>query len=1307
LAAYRERLQQLAEGGGHPALTRSAARSLAAVSGDAVEQAWGEIADRMAQLASTPGDTTELTGDISRLLASGRPQTAPTAGTAEASTSRAPLAPPARPVTDTTVESGHEAAAGVVAGAEAVEAGTAAPEVSLRESGLGALAEAVFGPSAWQSGRLVPELAALAAGQGFRAGPDGRPRGVADPRVLEAVPRLQRDLGPRIAEAGRPRLEGLLGEPVDLGADGPARQVAALTEGAVEILGEVARTWLESGDVSSPNSRTADANGLTSPYHAAGVTPLVLALRDVVRGAVEPLTRPGRTPESAGALFDALVAADGPMGSRTWAAVGDRLTDRLTALREAPAQERDAGVRDLLAGARATLEALRTAVEPHLAPAAPPLTARPDVFSGSGIRRALPATGSTPGSLRPLTQAGVSRSAPSAGVAGQTGPQARVPGSGSEVLGLREQAETSQQQAEAARPAVAPVEEAPVVEAPAVEVQAVDAPVAEAPVVEAPAVEVQAVDAPVVEAPVAEAPAVEVPVAVAPVAEVQAVDAPVVEAPAAVARRVPPVFVPPVVRPGPGRLGRSVARAVSGAGATLRRAARGINRLTGLGSGRSRDEQAVPRDVRAVPRDARAESLVRDLALLGLDEAIADEITNPGEWLAAVLPPQPGRSGAVEGSADSLPPEIARVVMRQVLHDLPSPDARQLVQTLESMGETVRPLEAFNLGRGRLGRFTNGIIAGLQQVAGWAERQAAAAGGRAAEEAAALPSVYDRGFSAEVARRNAVHLAALRYLESTPETAEALRIARALQGLYVDGLREIAADPSVDQSERDRANRHLGWLSTPDGVEQWSLLTSQIGQLRGGKPSPGVTLTEVQGSAQRLVTGATRTLLRVQGAVQRHLAGPAAAGPAAVAEAGPAAAGAEAGPAAALEVARQAAPVAAPGVATSAAVAIDRAGSAWSATGLPDQVRSALRDEFRSDPSTAASTLAALEQFVRGARTGEELAASLSERGREFLANGTPFVQWVQVPEWQVEEGQQGQIRPVAGRDDVVEREVRVLLGREAWAASTAAEPPGAAVRLLDAGFELALHDLAFALSAAEEAPRVYRQAHEDLLRALPGEQARGLGAAQQGQGLARPEQAASGQVRGAETTAAAHTAANMEEILSQLVVDPNRNGNDLSDFSPEFWAGLLGRPEFLLRSLTNAAGLLGPLHDLAERLGSNASRGQVVENLRNTLEGLGLSAVGVTQDLRLLSQALGVNLIATDAARLLRGLQTARELGVVARQFGVAAETVVNDLQNLARDLGVDPLAVDPAFMARRMRGLYVVPDLAREFGIAAETVA
>ena len=179
------------------------------------------------------------------------------------------------------------------------QVGTVGPEALL-----GDLVPGIFGPQAWRSGRLVPELAALAAGQGFRTGPAGRPPAVAvDPRVPEAAAQLQQDLGRRMAVQGRQRLEDLLQEPVVLTSDGPVRSVAALTEGAVEIFAEIARAWLHPDDGSAASTRTIDAgqirpvtavtsdangatsanrttsaNGMISPYHATGPTPLVLGL---------------------------------------------------------------------------------------------------------------------------------------------------------------------------------------------------------------------------------------------------------------------------------------------------------------------------------------------------------------------------------------------------------------------------------------------------------------------------------------------------------------------------------------------------------------------------------------------------------------------------------------------------------------------------------------------------------------------------------------------------------------------------------------------------------------------------------------------------------------------------------------------------------------------------------------------------------------------------------------------------------------------------------------------------------------------
>ncbi|HET9655504.1 MAG TPA: hypothetical protein VFP72_09125 [Kineosporiaceae bacterium] len=451
----------------------------------------------------------------------------------------------------------------------------------------------------------------------------------------------------------------------------------------------------------------------------------------------------------------------------------------------------------------------------------------------------------------------------------------------------------------------------------------------------------------------------------------------------------------------------------------------------------------------------------------------AREEQDPSTRLARILQ---------EDNASRLPGDIAFDILRRgLLAQAP----RELLSRVESLRVPERD-SATEEEHPELSRLTEGMMVALGAVLLWAGREfrsdqnrGAPQGGQAAAGAVAvadgagpepgnqLPEGHPR-FAVER------DLRALPELERSPETAEVLAFVRTLRELYQARLAELAdqrpaAEASDAGQEREAALRLLEGTSGPVADESWALLGSRTARFRIGNPH-GLDLREVAELISLVVKGQTWLQLPEVG-------GGRGSDPVTVHE-----------------------PV--PG---------DRVGSAWGVEGLSESFRRQLLRGYERDRQSFEPTVRTLVAFASGAVSEADLVAFLSARGQRFLASGVPTTAEVRRPRWQfdgpqpeigetsaaagaraadgVVEGRAEsgtdltvsrvperaeQLEPVeqvgrattrsVGDDGFVVQEVPIRLGRESWAAAGADLPTGAAVRFLDAGVELAMHDLTFAL---------------------------------------------------------------------------------------------------------------------------------------------------------------------------------------------------------------------------------------------------
>ncbi|HET9654870.1 MAG TPA: hypothetical protein VFP72_05925, partial [Kineosporiaceae bacterium] len=161
---------------------------------------------------------------------------------------------------------------------------------------------------------------------------------------------------------------------------------------------------------------------------------------------------------------------------------------------------------------------------------------------------------------------------------------------------------------------------------------------------------------------------------------------------------------------------------------------------------------------------------------------------------------------------------------------------------------------------------------------------------------------------------------------------------------------------------------------------------------------------------------------------------------------------------------------------------VDRFGSAWGQTGLSEAARAQLRTAYREDSAPARELVRILQETPSGelsAEARDSLVRRLSQRGAGFLRSGVARELWA-VPSASTSEQAQGATsQPVSVEE----------------------QPAFASVRFLDAGVELALHDLAQVVewqrthsdhpeaggaidivAVVERLREVYQDALEDLL---------------------------------------------------------------------------------------------------------------------------------------------------------------------------------------------------------------------------------
>jgi hypothetical protein len=418
-----------------------------------------------------------------------------------------------------------------------------------------------------------------------------------------------------------------------------------------------------------------------------------------------------------------------------------------------------------------------------------------------------------------------------------------------------------------------------------------------------------------------------------------------------------------------------------------------------------------------------------------------------------------------------LPSPIAFDISHRVLDRTTQLARRGLVSLIESLGGDEMFLDPTAEPGTRLARLVDGTKLALSLVRTWSWEQARQErDARAATVAEGPDAAVDGGAPADPDGAPQVQgglgnprffidhdprffieqdLRVVRQLERRPETAEVLAFVRVLREAYQEGLREIAEAPAQEAEgssaaeERATAQMLLRQQSGPVPDEDWALLASRIAQIRGNGPRR-IDSYAVAGLAIAVVNGAMFE-------------------PAAEPPQGRRPRGRRAERADAV-----------------AAVPADRLGSLWGADGLPGRVRDRLLSSYATDPALVTPTVATMQAFATGDLSDADVAAFLSQRGRRFLASGVAVVEQMRVPRWQVEETVEETEETAPGPDTALDNldqrfvviDVPVQLGRERWTSSAVDEPPLAQVRYLDAGFELALHDLAFTAGTSGSTPR-------------------------------------------------------------------------------------------------------------------------------------------------------------------------------------------------------------------------------------------
>jgi hypothetical protein len=504
------------------------------------------------------------------------------------------------------------------------------------------------------------------------------------------------------------------------------------------------------------------------------------------------------------------------------------------------------------------------------------------------------------------------------------------------------------------------------------------------------------------------------------------------------------------------RAGAALDRAVGRVGETFRTLLAGADRGSGRGRARPVGEERADSDSSS---DGSSDSssdgsdrnsefvLSADKVVAVLRAALKARQEAQAERRRSVLSHTiPGRR-----LLQSLSPDLAFWIAHRLLDANLQQVRHDLRLALESLTEPDPRARTLPPEGAALTLLVDAVSEGMTGIILWSFR-----GGRLGEQEEQAPPVEELNLHdpRSLIERD---LRAIPGLEARPQTAEVLTFVRTLREVYVEGLREFVAEGQASEGSgaaevRSVARRLLREATEPAADEAWRVFASRVAQFRSVDGQPGLLGNLWEHTARGMREEVDRLLWREvlrNVLFQRNSSGVEAVG---------------------------VPPERRPG---NDAVPADRLGSGWGPDGLSDQVVQDLFSKYSDGSVLPAPTVAAMHAFAAGALSDGETLGFLSQRGEEFLTSGVPTRRRRRVPAWQSGETSSGETRNGSAGEPVEDAgagpelmwdSVPHRLGAERWAESAAALPFWAAVRFLDAGFELSLHDLAFALSRSRSA---------------------------------------------------------------------------------------------------------------------------------------------------------------------------------------------------------------------------------------------